>query len=168
MTPPPRATRGSDSSSVKRVMSATPWVQSEGCFRPLALAVLAQAAINDVAILALQPPRSPPTPLPPRRAFGPLALAETARAATENVAILALKPPLSPQPSLAPPGEKGSSTALCGRVLEVVEFTVSRQPSKRTQAASLESQANVVPGEFECWPLRVNATPDKALAEYGC
>ena len=76
----------------------------------------------------------------------------------------AATPTLTPNPSPAPPGGKGGPTALCGRVLEVVEFTVSRQPSKRTQAASLESQANVVPGEFECWPLRVNATPDKALA----
>ena len=80
----------------------------------------------------------------------------------------AATPTLTPNPSPAPPGGKGEPTALCGRVLEVVEFTVSRQPSKRTQAASLESQANVVPGEFECWPLRVNATPDKALATYGC
>ena len=111
-------------------MSVTLWVQSEGCFRPLALAVIAQAAINDVAILALKPPLSPPTPLPPRRAFGPLALAGPAQAAIDCVAILALKPPLSPQPSLAPPGEKGSSTAVCGRVLEVVEFTVLCQPSK--------------------------------------
>ena len=61
--------------------------------------------------------------------FMPLALAGPAQAAINDVAILALQPPLSPQPSLAPPGEKGSSTALCGRVLEVVEFTVSRQPS---------------------------------------
>ena len=101
-------------------------------FGPPALAGPASAAINDVAILALQPPLSPPTPLPPRRA------------------------------------EKGSSTALCGRVLEVVEFTVSRQPSKSTQAASVASQAHVVPGEFECWRLPVNATPHTALATYGC
>ena len=63
------------------------------------------------------------------------ALAGPARAATENVAILALQPPLSPQPSLAPPGEKGSSTTVCGRVLEVVEFNVNRQPSKRPLTA---------------------------------
>ena len=104
----------------------------------------------------------------------------------------AATPTLTPNPSLAPPGEKGSSTAVCGRVLEVVEFTVNRQhskrpstaacghvfkdvaltlvgyPSKRTQAASVESPAHVVPGEFECWRLHVNATPHKALAEYGC
>ena len=30
------------------------------------------------------------------------------------------------------------------------------------------SQAHAVPGKFECWRLRVNATPHKALAEYGC
>ena len=121
--------------------------------------------------------------------FMPLALAGPAQAAINDVAILALQPPLSPQPSLAPPGEKGSSTAVCGRVLEVVEFTVNRQhsngpstaacghvfkdvaftlvgyPSKRTQAASVESPAHVVPGRFECWRLHVNGTPDKALAE---
>ena len=97
--------------------------------------------------------------------FGPLALAALAQAAINDVAILALQPPLSPQPSLAPPGEKGSSTALCGRVLEVDEFTVSRQPSKRTQAASVGSHTHVVPGEFECWRLPVNATPHKALAK---
>ena len=44
-----------------------PCVPYFGYFRPVALAVLAQAAINDVAILALQPPLSPPTPLHPRR-----------------------------------------------------------------------------------------------------
>ena len=158
MTPPPRAARGSDSSSVKRAMSANPWVQSEGCFRPLALAVLAQAAINDVAILALKPPLSPPTPLPPRRAFGPLALAETARAATENVAILALKPPLSPQPSLAPPGEKGSSTALCGRVLEVVEFTVRRQHSNSPGTTLAWDSNDAACVRFEGWRLTVNST----------
>ena len=52
----------------KRVVSATPCVQDSACFRPVALAVPAQAAINGIAILALQPPLSPPTPLPPRRA----------------------------------------------------------------------------------------------------
>ena len=39
-------------------------------------------------------------------------------------------PTLTPNPSLAPPGEKGEPTALCGRVLEVNEFTVNRQLSK--------------------------------------
>ena len=29
-------------------------------------------------------------------------------------------------------------------------------------------QALVVPGRFECWPLRVNSTPHTALAAYGC
>ena len=77
----------------------------------------------------------------------------------------AATPTLTPNPSPAPPGGKGGPTTLCGRVLEVVEFTVSRQPSKSTQAASVASQAHVVPGEFECWRLHVNATPDKALAE---
>ena len=101
----------------------------------------------------------------------------------------AATPTLTPNPSLAPPGEKGGPTALCGRVLEVVEFTVNRQhsngpstaacghvfkdvaftlvgyPSKRTQAASVESPAHVVPGRFECWRLHVNGTPHKALAE---
>ena len=58
--------------------------------------------------------------------FITLALAVLAQAAINDVAILALQPPLSPQPSLAPPGEKGSSTAVCGRVLEVDEFNVNR------------------------------------------
>ena len=40
----------------------------EEVFGLLALAATARAAINDVAILALKPPLSPPTPLPPRRA----------------------------------------------------------------------------------------------------
>ena len=68
-------------------------------FRPPAYAGPAQAAINDVAILALQPPLSPPTPLPPRRAG------------------------------------KGGPTTLCGRVLEVDEFNVNRQLSKRPLTA---------------------------------
>ena len=37
-------------------------------FITLALAEPAQAATKNIAILALQPPLSPPTPLPPRRA----------------------------------------------------------------------------------------------------
>jgi hypothetical protein len=57
-------------------------------------------------------------------------LAEIAYAAINCAAILALQPPLSPQPSLAPPGERGSSTAVFGRVFEVAEFNVSGQPSK--------------------------------------
>ena len=47
----------------------------------------------------------------------------------------AATPTLTPNPSPAPPGGKGEPTALCGRVLEVVEFTVSRQPSKRPSTA---------------------------------
>ena len=110
----------------------------------------------------------------------------------------AATPTLTPNPSPAPPGGKGGPTALCGRMLEVVEFTVNRQPSngpstavcgrvfkgaaftvprqpsKSTQAVSVGSQAHVVlvvlvvlvvPGDFECWPLHVNATPHKALAK---
>ena len=42
----------------------------------------------------------------------------------------AVTPTLTPNPSPAPPGGKGEPTAVCGRVLEVNEFTVSRQPSK--------------------------------------
>ena len=83
--------------------------------------------------------------------FRPLALAGPARAAIDCVAILALQPPLSPQPSLAPPGEKGSLTALCGRVLEVDEFTVNRQPSKRPLTAGwdrvFKGAAFTVPGQ---------------------
>ena len=101
----------------------------------------------------------------------------------------AATPTLTPNPSPAPPGEKGEPTALCGRmlevdeftvnrqpskrpltavcgrVLEVVEFTVNRQPSKWTKAAPVASHTHAVPGKFECWPLHVNATPHKALAE---
>ena len=51
------------------------------------------------------------------------------------VQFLRCSPHSHPQPSLAPPGEKGSSTAVCGRVLEVDEFTVNRQPSKRPSTA---------------------------------
>ena len=47
----------------------------------------------------------------------------------------AATPTLTPNPSLAPPGEKGEPTAVCGRVLEVDEFTVNRQPSKRPSTA---------------------------------
>ena len=47
----------------------------------------------------------------------------------------AATPTLTPNPSPAPPGGKGEPTALCGRVLEVDEFTVSRQPSKRPLTA---------------------------------
>ena len=42
----------------------------------------------------------------------------------------AATPTLTPNPSPAPPGGKGEPTTLCGRVLEVDKFTVSRQPSK--------------------------------------
>ena len=99
----------------------------------------------------------------------------------------AATPTLTPNPSPAPPGGKGGPTALCGRVLEVVEFTVSRQLSKwlltagwgrvfKGAAPTLKvnagsgsvGRAHVVPGTFECWPLGVNATPHTALAEYGC
>ena len=62
--------------------------------------------------------------------FLPLALVERALAAINSVAILALQPPLSPQPSLAPPGEKGSSTAVFGLGFEGGEFTVGGQRSK--------------------------------------
>ena len=47
----------------------------------------------------------------------------------------AATPTLTPNPSPAPPGGKGGPTALCGRVLEVDEFNVSRQPSKRPSTA---------------------------------
>ena len=47
----------------------------------------------------------------------------------------AATPTLTPNPSPAPPGGKGGPTALCGRVLEVDKFTVSRQPSKRPSTA---------------------------------
>ena len=69
-------------------------------------------------------------------AFRPLALAGPAQAAPENVAIFTLQSPtLTPNPSIASPGGKGEPTALCGRVLEVDEFTVSRQLSKRPLTA---------------------------------
>ena len=47
----------------------------------------------------------------------------------------AATPTLTPNPSPAPPGGKGEPTALCGRVLEVIEFTVSRQPSNGPSTA---------------------------------
>ena len=47
----------------------------------------------------------------------------------------AATPTLTPNPFLAPPGEKGGPTALCGRVLEVDEFTVNRQLSKPPSTA---------------------------------
>ena len=62
--------------------------------------------------------------------FRPLALVKYEEVAINCVAILALQPPLSPQPSLAPPGEKGSSTAVCGRVFKGGEFNVDGQRSK--------------------------------------
>ncbi len=38
------------------------------------------------------------------------------------------------------------------------------QPLKVDEGSGSVGQAHMVPGEFECWPLRVNATPDTALA----
>ena len=38
----------------------------------------------------------------------------------------AATPTLTPNPSPAPPGGKGGPTAVCGRVLEVVEINVNR------------------------------------------
>ena len=56
----------------------------------------------------------------------------------------AATPTLTPNPSPAPPGGKGGPTAGCGRVLEVVEFTVNRQPSKRPSTAGWGRVCKVV------------------------
>ena len=61
----------------------------------------------------------------------------------------AATPTLTPNPSLAPPGEKGSSTTVCGRVLEVDEFTVNRQPSKWTKATAVWARLTWFPASLK-------------------
>ena len=86
----------------------------DGCFRPVALAVPALVAINDVAILAPQPPLSPPAP--PGEKGEPTALCGRVLEVDKFT--------VRRQPSKPP------STAVCGRVFKGGEFIVRRQLSK--------------------------------------
>ena len=60
----------------------------------------------------------------------------------------AVTPTLTPNPSPAPPGGKGEPTALSGRVLEVDEFTVNRQPSKWTKAPAVWARLTWFPASL--------------------
>ena len=51
--------------------------------------------------------------------------------------------------------------------VELPGFKQVFDPFKVADAA-VRSPTHVVPGEFEGWRLRVNSTPNKALATYGC